>query len=139
MATIIDSTITGLAQTSNNHKITTAHCPSFIVAEWREVAAKPQAVDWCDMLKVAADVAYFSAGADDAELPIDDLVTRLDPINFDLANELADVAISALDRGLHFGVQLGYALARTWSERPEELENWPARALAYAGLEGRDD
>ena len=40
-----------------------------------------------------------------------------------------------LYKAVEFGALFGFALARTWPDSLEKLADWPAQALAYAGID----
>ena len=63
-------------------------------------------------------------------------VKRLDPgLAARLSNQWSDQIFGAAEAG----TRIGYALARTWPDGLEGLEDWLARARAMAGIDDVED
>lgn len=90
--------------------------------------------DWQAMVEAAAFAAEELVPQLPEDLAVEALIARVRPADPALADRLDDGAANLTARVFADAAVIGFALARTWPARIEDLEQWPRRALAYGGL-----
>jgi hypothetical protein len=109
----------------------------------RHCLSEEDSPGWCGTVRAAATSAasqvplmpYVGALRDLIDGRVQERLCRDDYL------ELEAALNAALGECFDAASLLGFALARTWPDRAEAFDEWPLRALGYAGLlgAGHDD
>lgn len=109
--------------------------PSTLWAAWR-IGAEPT---WQNAVEDAGTQAFNDAFRSAHGDEIEAIAAQLQAIDKERAQAL-DAAKGHLELDLlRFGILVGFSLARTWPDKIEDVDAWPARVIAYAGLKSDDN
>jgi hypothetical protein len=95
--------------------------------------------DWRQLITAAGDAADAGTPQLAAVAELDALIERVAPLDRTLERELSNAALEQAVALYGAGVLLGAARVRTWPTSLDGMGDWPARALAEAGLTDDED
>ena len=106
---------------------------------WRAYNAEP-GLSWQERLSLLGLATYEASAQRQRDLreqtDLCEQIGRSDP---EAARRLSNHWDDQLFAAVELGTRLGYALARTWPDGLEGLDDWLARARAMAGIDDVED